>query len=260
MARRAQVQAGRVAQGTSQNRDRSAAQDGTAPPRNRLLATLPPAVLERIRPLLQPQSFRYREVMMPADTPMDAVVFPETGWTSLMVTLLDGAGAEVGLVGREGMVGLPLLLGTDRMPLEVQWQSDGTALRLEAAAFRALLEESEPFRTLLLRYAMAHTTQVSLIAACNVRHSVEQRLGRWMLMAHDRAEADQFSMTHDQLSVILGVRRAGITVAVGALQRAGAIRSGGGRVTVLSRRVLKEAACECYGSAKREYTRLLRCR
>lgn len=225
--------------------------------RNRLLAALPPEDRARLLPQLQPQSFRFGEILFRADAPLDSVVFPEAGWVSLIATLQDGSGAEVGIVGREGMVGLPLLFGTDRMPMEALWQADGTALRMEAQAFRVALDESAAFRRMLLRYAMAHNVQVSQTAVCNSRHRILQRLSRWLLMSHDRAMGNAFDMTHELMALMLGVRRAGISAAAAALQRAGLIRYGHGRVTVIDRPGLEAAACECYRVVRREFGRLL---
>lgn len=226
-------------------------------PRNRLLAALPPGDLARLLPHLRPVEYPLRHVLHAPDEPIAAVHFFETGWVSMLAGLDDGDSAEVGLVGREGMAGLPLLLGADRSPLEAMVQAGGTALRLEAAAFRDCLHGVPALRTLLLRYALAFTAQVSQTAACNANHGIEQRLARWMLMAHDRAEGDEFPMTHEFLSMMLGVRRAGVTVAAGVLQRAGYIHYDRGRMAVTDRPGLEAAACECHGTVRREFERLL---
>ena len=125
------------------------------------------------------------------------------------------------------------------------------------AAFREELERTPAFRDLLLRYALVHHGQVARTAACNGRHHTEQRLARWLLMAHDRSEGDDFPMTHEFLSMMLGVRRAGVTVAAGVLHRAGFIRYDRGRIEVTDRAGLEAATCECYGVVRRAYERLL---
>jgi CRP-like cAMP-binding protein len=227
-----------------------------ARPRNRLLAALPPGDLDWLRPRLESVDLAHRTILHAPGEPITAVHFPETGWVSMLATLESGDSAEVGLVGREGMVGLPLLLGTDRSPFEAMVQAEATALRLSADAFQTALEHSIALRTLLLRYTLAFTAQVSQTAACNGRHQIEQRLARWMLMAHDRSEGDSFPMTHEFLSMMLGVRRAGVTVAAGALQRAGLIRYERGRMTVTDRDGLEAGACDCYDQVRREYERL----
>ena len=220
-------------------------------PRNRLLAALPPDALAALRPRLQPVELPLRQVLQPAGEPVAHVWFPETGWASMLAYLEDGDAAEVGLVGREGFVGLPLLLGADRDDLEAMVQAPGTALLMDAAAFRDALEGVPAFRTLLLGYALVHHGQVARTAACNGRHHTDQRLARWLLMAHDRARADEFPTTHEFLSTMLGVRRAGIIVAAGQLQRAGLIRYERGCIEVTDRLGLEAVACECYGVARR---------
>ncbi|WP_431271462.1 Crp/Fnr family transcriptional regulator [Dankookia sp. P2] len=217
----------------------------------------PPADLEWLRPRLERVELGARKVLHAPEEPLDAVHFPESGWISMLATLENGDAAEVGLVGCEGLVGLPLLLGADRSPFEAMVQSEGTGLRLPADAFQEALEHSPALRTLLLRYALAFTAQVSQTAACNGRHHIEQRLARWMLMAHDRSVGDSFPMTHEFLSLMLGVRRAGVTVAAGALQRAGLIRYERGRMTITDRDGLEAGACDCYPIVRREYGRLL---
>jgi len=232
--------------------------DGPPPvARNRLLTALPPDSLARLWPLLQPVDLPFRQTLHEPNALIANVFFPETGWVSLVATLEDGDGAEVGLVGYEGMVGLPVLLGDDRDDLESMVQNAGTALSLDADAFREVFEDDPALRRLLLRYALVHHGQVARTAACNGRHHIEQRLARWLLMAHDRSGTDTFPMTHELLSMMLGVRRAGITVAAGALQKAGMIQYERGTMTVTDRPGLENAVCECYGIVRRAYDRLL---
>jgi CRP-like cAMP-binding protein len=189
--------------------------------------------------------------------PVAAVHFPETGWVSMLAALEDGDAAEVGLIGREGLLGLPVLLGADRDDMEAMVQCPGTALRMDAAAFREELGGIPALRDLLLRYALVHHGQVARTAACNGRHHTEQRLARWLLMAHDRAESDDFPMTHEFLSMMLGVRRAGVTVAAGVLQRAGFIRYDGGGWRSRTAPASRAPPAECYGVVRRAYDRLL---
>jgi CRP-like cAMP-binding protein len=218
---------------------------------------LPPGDLARLWPRLEPVEFSLRQILHAPNEPILAAYFPETCWISMLATLDGGDAAEVGIVGREGMVGLPLLYGTDRGPNEAMCQGNGIALRLPATALREEMDRSPALRGVLLRYAMAFLVQVTQTAACNGRHLLEQRLARWMLIAHDRAGGDDFPMTHEFLAMMLGVRRAGVTVAAGALQRAGLIRYDRGRIAVSDRRGLEAAACECYGAVRREFRRLL---
>ena len=162
-----------------------------------------------------------------------------------------------GVVGREGLVGLPLVLGDDRSLVEARVQQEGAALRMDGTALRDGMQESAALRLVLNRYALAFQGQVSLTAACNARHVIEQRLARWLLTAHDRAGADEFPMTHEFLSMMLGVRRPGVSLAAGVLQKAGLIRYARGRMAVTDRHGLEAASCECYHVARREHARLL---
>ena len=229
----------------------------TPSPRNRLLAALPPDGLARLWPQLQPVELVFRETLHEPEEAVTAVLFPESGYISRLAPLEDGDSAEVGLIGPEGMTGLALLLGGDRDNFELLVQVPGTALRLEAAAFHEALEQIPKLRSVLNRYALAHFEQVARTAACNSRHHLEERLVRWLLMSHDRVEGDEFPMTHEFLSMMLGVRRAGVTVAAGVLQKAGLIHYGRGRMEITDRPGLEAAACECYGIARRAQDRLL---
>ena len=225
-------------------------------PRNRLLAALPPEVLAALWPRLEQVELPLRRVLHAPGEPIEAVYFPETGYASMVAYMEDGDAAEVGMVGREGMVGLPVLLGAECDDIEALVQSPGTALRMGAAAFRAELDRAPAFRTLLLRYALVHHGQVARTAACNGRHHTDQRLARWLLMAHDRARTDEFPMTHEFLGLMLGVRRAGITVAAGQFQKAGFIHYERGCIDVTDRPGLESVACECYGIVRRASDRL----
>ena len=227
------------------------------PVRNSLLAALPPEDLARLRPSLRPVELPFDQTLYPADGPVDAVMFPESGMVSLLATLEGGEQVEVGIVGHEGLTGLPLVFGDDHSLVEARVQMEGTALRIGAAAFRAAMEESAALRGLLLRYALFFQAQVTLTAACNARHPIEQRLARWLLIAHDRAGDDEFAMTHEFLSMMLGVRRPGVSVAANTLQKAGLIRYVRGRMAVTDRHGLEAASCECYHTARREFARLL---
>ncbi len=225
--------------------------------RNRLLMTLPPEEFARLWPQLEPVELPLRKVFQEPGKPLTSVYFPETGWFSILAYMEDGDAAEVGLVGREGMLGLPVLLGGDTEDLEGMVQAPGTALRMDAGAFREELQFLPAFRTLLLRYALVHHGQVARTAACNGRHQLEQRLARWLLMAHDRADGGEFTMTHEFMSMMLGVRRAGVTVAAGQLSKAGFIRYKGGHIEVTDRPGLESVTCECYGVVRRACDALL---
>ena len=228
----------------------------TPAPRNRLLGALPAEDLAALWPQLEPVELPLREILQVPEQPMPAVYFIETGWVSMIATLEDGDGAEVGLVGYEGMLGLPLLLNDDRDDLEGMVQCQGTALRLPAEAFQEALVQMPSLRPLLNRYALMHHGQVARTGACNGRHEIPQRLARWLLMAHDRSESDTFPMTHEFLGMMLGVRRAGISTAAMVLQKAELIRYGVGKMTITDRPGLENASCECYGVTRRASERL----
>jgi CRP-like cAMP-binding protein len=225
--------------------------------RNGLLAALPQEDLAWIWPRLQPVELPFDQTLFPADGTVDAVLFPESGMVSLIATLEDGDQVEVGIVGREGLIGLPLVFDDDRSLVEARVQLEGTALRMEAAALRAAMDESAALRGLLLRYVLALHSQVTLTAACNARHAIEQRLARWLLTAHDRAGADEFAMTHEFMAMMLGVRRPGVSLAAGVLQKAGLIHYVRGRMAVTDRAGLEAASCECYHTVRGEFARLL---
>jgi CRP-like cAMP-binding protein len=238
--------------------NRAAARSGhRGPGANRLLALLPRADYERLRPHLEYMTLKYRQSLYRAYRPIGFVYFIETGVGSLVNTMANGDAAEVGTIGNEGVVGLPLLLQDERSPTSVYVQVPGTGQRMKASLFRKELARSASMRTVMLHYAHAFFNQVAQSAACNQFHSLEQRCCRWLLMTHDRMESDQFLLTQEFLAMMLGVQRTGVTAAAGALQRAGLINYRRGNVTIRDRRGLERRACECYGIAKREFDRLL---
>jgi CRP-like cAMP-binding protein len=225
--------------------------------RNRLLAALPAGDFATLAPALQPASLDFKQVLHEPGQALQAVHFVEGGMVSMLVPLEDGHLQEVGVVGREGVVGLPLVLGAKRSTTEAMVQMQGPALRLGVVALRAAFDRSAPFRDLLLRYAQAFHTQVAQTAACNNHHPVDARLARWLLLLHDRAGRDEFPATHEFLSLMLGARRPGISVAAAVLQRAGVIAYTHGRMSVLDRAGLEAAACECYGTVREQFDELL---
>ncbi len=214
---------------------------------------MPPAQLACFRAELEPVQLVVKDVLIEQDAAVTGIYFVESGTVSMIAGLEDGSRIEVGLVGPEGIVGLPLLLGGGTAAVEAMVQSEGTALRLSAPSLRAALAEAPALLHLLLRYADAFMAQVAQSAACNGRHHLEQRLARWLLMTHDRVERDQFVMTQEFMSTMLGVRRPGVTLAMGTLQRAGLVRHGGGKLTVLDRPGLEAASCGCYAAGRRHF-------
>jgi CRP-like cAMP-binding protein len=224
---------------------------------NRLLALLPRKDYERLRPHLEYTALRYRQSLYRANRPIGFVYFIETGVGSLVNTMANGDAAEVGTIGNEGVVGLPIVLQDARSPTSVYVQVPGAGLRMKTSLFQKELARSASMRTVMLHYAHAFFNQVAQSAACNQFHSLEQRCCRWLLMTHDRMGSDEFLLTQEFLAMMLGVQRTGVTVAAGALQRAGLITYSRGNVAIVDRRGLERRACECYGISKREFDRLL---
>jgi CRP-like cAMP-binding protein len=224
---------------------------------NRLLSLLPPVDYQRLRPHLQAVPLEYRQSLYRANKPIAFVYFIETGVGSLVNTMANGQAAEVGTIGSEGMVGLPLVFGDNRTPTSVYIQVPGAGLRMRAPLFRQELANSASMQATMLRYAHAFFNQVAQSAACNHFHNIQQRTCRWMLMTHDRMQSDEFLLTQEFLAMMLGVQRTGVSAAAGGLQRAGLILYKRGNVTILDRRGLERLSCECYGVSKREFDRLL---
>ena len=224
---------------------------------NRLLSSLSVADYELIRPHLEPVDLKYRTSLYRDGQPINHVHFIETGVGSLVNTMKNGAASEVGTIGNEGFVGLPVLFCDERSPTTVYMQVAGAGLRIKAKAFSKIVNESPSVRTAMLRYAHAFFNQVAQSAACAHYHNLEQRCCRWLLMTHDRMQSDMFVLTQEFLAMMLGVRRAGVTEAAGALKKRGLIRYVRGAVTIMDRRGLEERSCECYGASAREFDRLL---
>ena len=224
---------------------------------NRLLAALPSVEYERLLPNLHQVSFSLGEVVYEFAARLDYVFFPTTSIISLLYTMENGASAEMGLTGNDGVVGIALFMGGGTMPNRAVVQSAGAALRMKAKVLQDEFALGGRFQHLLLRYTQALITQISQTAVCNRLHSVEQQLCRWLLLSHDRVRADELIMTQELIADMLGVRREGVTVAAGHLQDAGAISYVRGRIKILDRQRLEETACECYRVVKDEFDRLL---
>ena len=217
--------------------------------RNKLLAALPAAALARLLPKLHAVALPLRKTLLVPQKRIEAVYFIESGWVSMVAHLDDGTQAEVGLVGFEGMIGLPVVVGVDTAFTDTYMQASGTGLQMEAGAFQRELEDNPALHKLLLRYSEAMHAQAMQTAACNGRHNLEQRLARWLLMAHDRSEGDTLPLTQEFLSLMLCVYRPSITLVARVLQRAGIISYGNnskGSIIIRDREALEDAACDCY--------------
>lgn len=224
---------------------------------NRLLAALPQQEYERLLPKFEPVSLPIKQVLYEADEPIEYVYFSNSAVCSLLNLMLDGQTIEAATVGKEGMLGVPLLLGTDQTPLRVIVQVPGNGLRMKTEVFKTEVYWGCPLHTLLLRYMQTLMNQISQTAACNSFHSVEARCCRWLLMTHDRVGSDYFFLTHEFLSYMLGVRRAGVSEVAATLQRSGLIEYHRGHMTIRDRKGLEASACECYQSTRKEFERLL---
>ena len=225
----------------------------TAPTGNLLLSALEAPAYARLLDGAENVELKLREVLYEANAPITHVFFLFRAVASIIAPVGDGASVEVGTVGKEGLVGLPLLFGVDREPAKAFVQVADGALRVTAATFQNAVAESIALRSLFLRYAQSYLSQVSQSSACNRAHSIDERCARWLLMTHDRVGADEFPLTHEFLSYMLGVRRAGVTVAAGILQKAGFIDYTHGRITIVDRVGLEGAACPCYAIIRDSY-------
>jgi CRP-like cAMP-binding protein len=223
---------------------------------NRLLAALPPEDYERIAPYLEPVDLRNGEVLYQSGQPIDHLYFPTGAMVSLVAQMAGGAEVEVGVTGFEGVAGLPALLGADKSPLLNMAQMPGGALRARASALRDEFRRGGALQDLTLRYAQSVMVLASQTAACNALHTLSERLAKWLLMSHDRRRGDELPLTQEFLSMMLGVRRAGVTEAAIVLQAEDLITYRRGRITVLDREGLEGFACECYPVLKAEFDRL----
>jgi CRP-like cAMP-binding protein len=226
-------------------------------PQNRLLNLLPTEEYERLRPHLQPVEFEHKHLLYEADLHIEYVHFLETGVASLVNTMKNGDAAEVGTIGNEGMVGLPVVFGDSQAPTSVYMQVAGRGLQMKAKTFWEEMQGSATLRTVMLHYAHAFFNQVAQSAACNTFHDLLRRCCRWLLMTHDRMQRDEFPLTQEFLAMMLGVQRPGVTLAAGELQRIGLIRYTRGHITILDHEALIKRSCECYAVSTREFDRLL---
>ncbi|WP_264048608.1 Crp/Fnr family transcriptional regulator [Methylobacterium flocculans] len=225
--------------------------------RNRLLGTLEGNDYDAVRAIAESVSLSRRDVLIAAHAPITHLHFLESGIASEVATTPGGRRIEVCITGREGLVGVPLLLDVDRTPHETFVQIEGEAVRVESEAFRRLIEDRVSLRQVFARYAYVTHLQTADTALSNGSHTLEERLARWLLMCHDRVDGDEFPVTHEFLSTMLGVRRPGVTTAIHNLEGAGAIKARRSHVQVLDRAKLKVAAGDSYGVPEAEYQRLL---
>lgn len=228
-----------------------------SPTQNRLIAALPSDVYERVRPNLAPVTLSLSEIIYARGGRPECVYFPTEAVVSLLYTTEDGATAEVGMTGNDGIVGIALFLGGETAPNRAIVQIAGGVFRMRADVLQEEFARGGAFQKLLLRYTQSFLTQVSQTAVCNRLHPVEKRLCRWLLLCHDRVQADQLTMTQEFISNMLGTRRESVTIAAARLQDAGLIHYSRGTITILDRPGLESAGCECYRTVRSEFDRLV---
>lgn len=224
------------------------ASDGDGNPvANNILLTLSSKEFSQVLPRLEFVRLKLHQVLHEAGETIKSGYFVNSGIMSILAVQPDGKTVEVGLIGREGFVGLPLLVGYTNSPIRVITQGDGTAYRCDAETLQQLIQQFPELGKRLHRFAYQLAMQSTQIAACNRLHDVVSRLARWILMSQDRMFADRLPLTQEFMAHMLGTRRSSVTVAAGALQKAGLIAYTRGSVTILNRKGLEKAACDCYG-------------
>jgi CRP-like cAMP-binding protein len=222
--------------------------------KNRVLASLPKEQIERLQPHLSPVTLNVREQLL--DGKATYAFFLEDGLASVVLPMEDGSTVEVGVVGRDGVVGLPILLGADKMPGNTFIQVDATGFRIPAQNLKEEFERPGKLRDHLQKYVLANLIQSAQNAACNRRHTISERLSRWLLTCHDRVQMDRMPLTQEFLGQMLGAPRTTVTLAAKMLQHAGLVQYSRGHVTIKDRKGLEEAACECYRVVRDEFRRL----
>lgn len=231
--------------------------DSHAPRQNHLLTALPEEEYARLIPHLELVPMSLGMVLYESGNELRHVYFPTTAIISLLYVMIDGASAEIAVVGNEGVIGVALFMGGETMPNRAVVQSAGHAYRLKGQLLKQEFNRSGELQHLLLRYTQALLTQMAQTAVCNRHHSLDQQLCRWLLLSLDRLPSSELVMTQELIANMLGVRREGVTEAAGNLQKAGLIRYQRGHITVLDRAGLEARACECYAVVKKEFDRLL---
>lgn len=223
---------------------------------NHLLARLPPAEQARLASRLVPVPLKPKQVLYRQGQPIDKLYFLDSGVISLISMMGDGKSVEVGIVGKEGAIGIHALYGPATMPCEALVQVAGQAESLKLADFRSDSRNGRLLTDQLCRYSQALLIQIIQTAACNRLHSLRQRAARWILTTHDRAGVNRFPLTQELLAIMLGVRRPSVTVAALSLQRSGLIDYRHGRMVIRDRAGLEAASCECYRSIKEHVAQL----
>ena len=224
---------------------------------NQILAALPESEYQVIAPHLKPVDLTSGEILSEPNQSITEIYFPQRAMISLVSIMMDGSTTEIGLIGNEGMVGLPAILGGDSTISRSIVQVSGTALQVSADIIQREFLRGGKLQQILLLYIQASLTQVSQTAACNRQHKIEERLARWLLSVRDCVLQNEIYLTQEFIANMLGTRRSGVTVAAGILQQAGIIRYSRGKIVILDRQALENTSCECYRTIQREFIRLL---
>lgn len=222
-------------------------------PANQILSALPHEEFERLRPKLREVNLKIGDVMYEPEESIESVYFVNSGIVSWLATLADGNTVEAGVIGSEGLAGVSVVLGAQSTPNQAIIQAEVSALRIASQDLTTEFRRNGELNRMILRFVHSMFTQVAQTAACNRLHTLDQRLARWLLMSHDRIHGDAFEMTQDFLSRMLGVRRAGVSVAANSLKQQGLIDYRRGDIHILNREGLEAASCECYEIVKHEY-------
>ena len=215
-------------------------------PRNRLLRALPARNLKQLLPELEHIRYQREQVLLDADSSLDSIFFLDSGVVSAMAVYSDGGTIEMATIGREGCAGVQAVFGAKNSSARFFVQIPGSGAKMSRAAFNRVMGSVPPFRNLMYAYVHAFLEQVMVSAACNGAHSLTQRLARWLLMMRDRSDGNELPITQNILAEMLGVQRPTVTNAVRELERAGLIQRGRRQLTILDRRGLTKASCECY--------------
>ncbi|MEP0918283.1 Crp/Fnr family transcriptional regulator [Leptolyngbya sp. DQ-M1] len=232
-------------------------QNRSRPTQNKLLRALSQEEYEQLSPHLEFVTLPFKHVLYEPHQSVDYVYFLNHGVVSMVTITEEGETVEAATIGNEGMAGIHVLLGVNHLSLQAIAQVAGNGMRMRVDAFRRVVTPDTRLYELLLRYIQALISQLSQTVACNRLHSVEERCCRWLLMCHDRVPTDEFFLTQELLSQMLGVRRASVSVVAAILQKAGLITYSRGRIRILDRQGLESASCECYHLVKIEFDRLL---
>ena len=221
---------------------------------NRILSRLSAEEHALVGPRLEPVALPAGKLLESSNRPIEHIYFIERGFASVVADR--GGGLSIGIIGREGMTGLAVIMGTDRSPNETYMQIAGDGQRIAATNMRELIAKSDSLHHTLLRYGHAFTTQIAQTVLANGRGKIQERLARWLLMAHDRIEGDQVPLTHKSISIAIGVHRPGVTLALKLLENEGLVRTMRGGITIVDRSRLRKISNRTYGTPEAEYRRL----